>query len=558
MSRTRSTATLALASVLVLSLSACAQSERENGGGAGGGGEGGGTFTFGAAGAPKVLDPFYATDGETFRVSRQMFQGLVGFKPGTAEVAPALATEWKPSADGLTWTFTLAEGVKFHDGTPFDADAVCKNFERMFGQTGPGATAAVSQYWTDNFGGFKDGKDPSLYKSCTVKDPKTVDVALTRVTSKFPALLGLPSFSMQSPTAMDQYKANEVKAQGEGFAFSEYAMKHPTGTGPFKFESYDQANGTITLARNDEFHGEKAKIAKLIFKIIPDESTRRQELQAGSIQGYDYPNPVDWQALEGEGNQVLIRPAFNLLYLGLNPKANPELKDLKVRQAIQYAINRDQIVKTQLPEGAKVATQFMPDTVAGYNSSLQPVPYDPEKAKQLLKEAGAENLTLNFWYPSEVTRPYMPAPQRLYEAMSTDLQKVGIKVKTTTKPWNGGYLDGVDAGQAGAFLLGWTGDYNTPDNFIGTFFGDTTNRFNTGMYPWGKQLSDDLKKADSIVDEGARSKAYEGLNKTIVEQYIPAVPISHSPPALVLGKGVAGVTPSPLTDEKFDQVTLPN
>lgn len=560
MTRTRSLAALAASSILVLSLGACAQSQREGGtsGGSTAGGGDNATFTFGAAGAPKVFDPFYATDGETFRISRQIFQGLVGFKPGTADVEPALATEWTPSADGLTWTFKLKEGVKFHDGTEFNADAVCKNFERMYGQEGAGATAAVSQYWTDNFGGFKDGKAESLYKGCMVKDPTTVDLQITRATSKFPALLGLSSFSMQSPTAMDQYKANDVKAQGEGFIFNDYAMKHPTGTGPMKFESYDQANGTITLVRNDDYYGTKAKLSKLVFRVIPDEATRRQELQAGGIQGYDFPNPVDWQALEGEGNQIMVRPAFNLLYLGLNATTNPELKDLKVRQAIQYAINREQIVKSQLPENATAATQFIPDTVAGYDKNLQVAAYDPEKAKALLKEAGAEGMTLNFWYPSEVTRPYMPAPQRLYDAMRSDLEKVGIKVKPTTKPWNGGYLDQVDAGQAGAFLLGWTGDYNTADNFIGTFFGDTENRFKTSNYPWGKELSAQLKEADGIVDEAARAKKYEEINAKIMQEYLPAIPISHSPPAIVLAKGVSGVTPSPLTDEKFDQVTVSN
>ncbi|EAY6713036.1 ABC transporter substrate-binding protein, partial [Salmonella enterica] len=134
---------------------------------------------------------------------------------------------------------------------------------------------------------------------------------------------------------------------------------------------------------------------KLVFKIIPDESTRRQELEAGSIDGYDLPNPADWKGLKDSGNQLLIRPAFNILYVGLNPAKNPKLKDLKVRQALYYAMNRDQLVKTQLPEGAQVATQFMPETVAGYNKSLQAYPYDPEKAKTLLKEAGAEGMTLN-------------------------------------------------------------------------------------------------------------------------------------------------------------------
>ena len=116
-----------------------------------------GQIIFGAAGAPSMFDPLYATDGETFRVARQMNEGLVRFKPGTADVEPALAESWEQSEDGLTWTFKLREGVKFHDGTPVDAAAVCYNLDRMYNQTGAGATQA--QYWSDNMGGFKDQVD---------------------------------------------------------------------------------------------------------------------------------------------------------------------------------------------------------------------------------------------------------------------------------------------------------------------------------------------------------------------------------------------------------------
>lgn len=537
--------------VAATALTGCAQSQRD------GSGDGsGGTFTFGAAGAPKGFDPFYASDGETFRVSRQMFEGLIAFKPGTADPGPGLATEWTSTPDGLTWTFRLREGVTFHDGTTFNADAVCTNFERMFSQTGVAQQSAVSLYWVENFGGFKDGKQPSLYKGCQARDASTAVLSLTRVTSKFPAILGLPSFSMQSPTAMEKYDANRVTKQGEGFTYSDYVTKHPTGTGPFRFASYDEANKTVTLTRNDSYWDTKPSIATLVFKIIPDESARRQELQAGSIQGYDFPNPVDWQALKDGGNNVMVRPAFNILYLGFNAKVDPNLADLRVRQAIMAAINREQIVKTQLPEGAKAATQFIPETVAGYNPNLHVPPYDKAKAQQLLQQAGKSGMTLEVWYPSEVTRPYMPAPQKIFEAIRTDLEAVGIKVKPVTKPWNGGYIDQVDGGKAASFLLGWTGDYNTADNFIGTFFGTTTNRFATGAYPWGATLATALEEADATPDEGQRTQKNQDINAKIMTEYLPAVPISHSPPAIVVKNDVSGITPSPLTDEKFTEVKI--
>ncbi|HYO19822.1 MAG TPA: ABC transporter substrate-binding protein [Dermatophilaceae bacterium] len=551
----RTLAAVAAGSILTMTVASCAESQREAGS-SGSNGTGGGTFTFGAAGAPKLFDPFYASDGETFRVSRQLMEGLVAFKPGTADPGPGLAKDWTPSADGLSWTFNLQEGVKFHDGTDFNADAVCKNFERWFAQTGAGQSDGVSTYWIENFGGFKDGKKPSLYKSCIAKDAKTADVTLTRVTSKFPAILGLPAFSMQSPTAMTKYNSNAVKVQGEGFQYSEYALKHPTGTGPFVFEAYDAANKTVTLKRNEDYWADKAKPEKVVFKIIPDENARRQELQAGSIQGYDFPKPSDWQSLRDAGNNVMVRPAFNILYLGFNANTNPKLKDLRIRQAIMHAINREQIVKTQLPEGAKAATQFIPDTVMGYNTKLRVPPYDKAKATELLTDAGAAGMTLNVWYPSEVTRPYMPAPQAIFEAIRTDLEAVGIKVNPVTKPWNGGYIEQVDAGKASAFMLGWTGDYNTADNFIGTFFANTTNRFGTKNYPWGADLVTQLNAADGEKNEAKRKTRYEDINAKLVTEYLPGVPISHSPPAMVVAKNVSGITPSPLTDEEFSGVTL--
>ncbi|WNV91652.1 ABC transporter substrate-binding protein [Umezawaea sp. Da 62-37] len=547
--RRRWLAAIGLVSVSALALSACAQSDRETD--STGAGKVGGTFTFGAAGAPKLFDPFYATDGETFRVARQMFNGLTTFKPGTAEPAPELAESWSPSADGLTWTFKLRQNVKFHDGTPFNAEAVCANFDRWYNQKGAGTSDAVSQYYVDNFGGFADGAKPSLYKSCSAKDANTADVVLTSSTSKFPDILGLPSFSMQSPTALKQYDADNVQAQGDSFTFPAYATDHPTGTGPFKFGSYDKANNTIELVRNDDYWGEKAKLDKVVFRIIPDETARKQALKSGDIDGYDFPAAADWEGLKKDGFNVQIRPAFNVMYFGINQAGNPKLQDLKVRQALAYAINREQLVKSQLPEGAKVADEFIPETVGGYAKDVTKYEYNVDKAKSLLAEAGASDLTLKFYWPSEVTRPYMPSPKDIFGAISGDLEKAGIKVEAITKPWNGGYLTDVDQHVPDVFLLGWTGDTGSADNWIGTFFGNPENRFSTGKSPWGATLAADLKKADATPDRDARLKLYEGLNKQIMSEYLPAIPISHSPPALVVKSDVKGITPSPLTDEKF-------
>ncbi|RNI19494.1 ABC transporter substrate-binding protein [Flexivirga caeni] len=548
----KTTATVALLAASALALSSCASSKRNDDKAAGtdaasaAKGNTNATLNFGAAGAPATFDPFYASDGETFRISRQIFQGLVGFKPGTADVAPALATKWEPSPDGKTWTFTLKTGVKFTDGTPFNADAVCKNFKRMDSQNAAGQTA--SEYWLTNMGGYNGAKG-ELYQGCTAKGDSTVVIKISRPTSKFPALLGLPAFSMQSPTAMDKYDANGIKAQGQGFVYPAYANAHPVGTGPMKFEKYDQTNKTVSLVRNDDYAGdEKPTVKRIVFSIIPDETARKQALASGQIDGYDLPNPVDWPSLKKDDN-LEIRPAFNILYLGLNAKVDPNLKDLRVRQALYYAINRDQLVRSLLPSGANVASQFIPSTVAGYNKSLQPYTYDPAKAKSLLAAAGKSNLKITLWYPTEVSRPYMPAPDKIFNAIKSDWAAVGVQVTPKPMPWAGGYVTGTQNGNAAAYLMGWTGDYNTPDNFLGSFFADPKGQMSVGAYDWGSKLADALSADDSIVDEGKRASAYEDLNKQIMEQYLPGLPISSSPPAIVFSKKVTGVVASPLTDE---------
>ncbi|GAB3460101.1 ABC transporter substrate-binding protein [Actinophytocola sediminis] len=552
--RTVRLAALGLSAALVLT--ACAESQRGEDDGESGGGQTGGTMRFATEGAPKLFDPFFATDGATFRTSQQIFEGLVEFKPGTADAEPGLAESWESSEDGKTWTFKLREGVKFHDGTDFNAEAVCFNFERWYNQTGAGQSPAVTGYWQDNFGGFADGKKESLYDSCAAPDATTAEIKVTRSTSKLPDILGLPSWAMQSPEALEKYNADNVVAQGDSFVYPEYATEHPTGTGPFKFSKYDEANGTVELVRNEDYWGEPAKLDKVIFTAIPDETARKQALEAGDVDGYDLPGPADWQGLKDAGHQLLIRPAFNIFYLGIGQKNVPQLRDLRVRQAIAHAIDREGLVKQQLPEGAEVAENFYPDTVSGWTDDVESYDYDPEKSKELLAAAGAQNLAVNFYWPTEVTRPYMPNPRDMFGLLQTNLEAVGIKLTPVSKPWNGGYLEDVDGGKGDLFLLGWNGDYNTPDNFIGNFFSDPANRFGTGNSPWGATLAQELQAADAEPDAEKREELYVELNKKLKSEYLPAIPISHSPPALVVAENVTGLVASPLTDERFDTVSV--
>ncbi|HWN33852.1 MAG TPA: ABC transporter substrate-binding protein, partial [Pseudonocardia sp.] len=344
----RSVLAVLTAGLVLASLVSCAASQREGQGGAQD------TLVFGTAAVPKNFDPIFNDEGESFRPQHQIFETLIGYKPGTADLEPGLATSWTPSDAGKTWTFALRQGVKFQDGTPLDAAAVCFNFDRWFNMKGAPAQSQMI-YYGDIFEGFAhnegDTTGQPLYKDCQASDPNTAVLHLNRFKGAFPAAFGLTSLSISSPAALKQFNADQVTQSGDSFSYSAYANEHPTGTGPLKFGGFDRANNTITLLRNDDYWGDKAKMAKVIFKIIPDENARKQELRAGTIDGYDFPSPADLGSLRGDGFQVLARKPFNILYLGINQKNNPALKDLRVRQALAYGINREALVRNKLPEG---------------------------------------------------------------------------------------------------------------------------------------------------------------------------------------------------------------
>lgn len=505
---------------------------------------------FGASADPVVLDGAYVSDGESMRVIYQIFETLVTTKPGGTEVQPLLAKSWSASADGLQWTFNLQTGVKFHDGTDFNAAAVCVNFERWYNFTGVAQSASVSYYWSTVFGGFSDGATESLYKGCEATDDATAVISLTAPSAAFLSGLAVPAFAIASPDALTKYEADKVGGTEDAPTFDgTFGTEHPIGTGPFKFESWTPGD-KLTIVRNDAYWGAKALLDKVIFKPIADGPARRTALETGEIQGFDGVDPADLAALKDGGFQILMRPAFNVGYVGFN-QAKAPLDNPKIREAIAYALNRDALVKAKYPEGAEVATQFMPPQLFGWSADVPQYTYDPNKAKQLIAESGVTDLTLEFYYPSDVSRPYMPDPTANFEAFKADLEAVGFTIVPKTAPWRSGYLDDVNSGNAQIYLLGWTGDYGDPDNFVGTFF-------RTPQPAWGfenQEIFDALTTARDTADLTERTKLYEAANKLIME-YLPGVPYVHTQPALAFAKGVTGYVPGPVALESFATVSL--
>jgi peptide/nickel transport system substrate-binding protein len=541
------------AALLVLAAGGC-------GGDSGGGGQG--SLVFGAEADPVVLDGALVSDGTSIRVLYQIYQGLTKLKAGTSDVEPSLATDWKTSADGLTWTFNLRKDVKFHDGEPFNAEAVCFNFDRWYNFPAAFQNANVSYYWQYGFGGGfakpaegSPGPKDSLYKSCEAVDDLTVQLNLNRPSSTVLSTLTLPALSIGSPKAIRDFGADEGTVDKEGVLrpSGTYGTEHPTGTGPFKFESWTRGD-KLVLVRNDDYWGDKAKLEQVIFRPISDNAARLQALQTGEIQGYDLVEPQDVDTIKGDSDlQLLDRPPFNVGYVGMN-QSKPPMDKLEVRQAIAHALNREEVVDSFYGGRGEVAKEFQPKEIFGYADDVKTYDYNPQKSKQLLQKAGLKMpVEIEFWYPTDVSRDYMPDPKRNFEAFAADLDKAGFKVKPRSAPWSPDYTDLVDGGKAQVYLIGWIADFADPDNFIGTFFQ------NPGP-DWGfknAEISKLLDDAEAETDEAKRTELYQEANRKIME-FLPGVPYVHAKAALAFQSKISGYAPSPVGagGEAFATVTL--
>ena len=547
----------AMALLAALGLLAAACSAEESGSGAGEteeGGEATETLAFGTSADPVVLDGALVSDGESLRAIDQMFEGLTTLEPGGTEVVPGLAIDWEISEDGLSYTFNLQEGVTFHDGEEFNAEAVCFNFDRWYNFEGSLQNPAASYYWQTVFGGFSDGKTDSLFESCEAEEDLVVTLNLTKPSSSILAALALTNFTFASPSALEEFEADEGKVDAEGI-FSPagtYATEHPTGTGPFQFEEW-QRGDRLVMTRYEDYWGDApGNVRELIFQPIVDPAARLQALQSGEIQGYDLVDPQDYPTIEDDDQlELLNRPAFNVAYVGFNQAVEP-LDDIAVRQAIAHAINREEVVEGFYAGQGEVATQFMPPELFGYSQDVTTYEYDPEEAQRLLEEAGYDlPVQIDFAYPTDVERPYMPDPQANFEAMVADLEDCCFEIQQKSATWSPDYLDNVDNGRYGLYLLGWTGDFGDPDNFIGTFF-------QTPQPAWGfenEEIFSALDEAEAETDEETRIGLYEEANNLIMD-FLPGLPYVHTEPGLAFAANVTGYQPSPVSLEPFSTVTV--
>ena len=521
------------------------------------------TLVFGASADPVILDGPLVSDGESLRPISLIFQGLVGLKPGSTVVVPQLATSWSTSKNGLNWTFNLRQGVKFQDGTPFNAKAVCFNFNRWYDFPGPLQTDAVTYYWNTVFGGFahpaqgSPGPDKSLYKGCKAVGQNQAVIMLTRKSGGFLGALGLSVFGMASPTALVKYKADAGTVTPDGVfqPTGTFGTQHPIGTGPYMFKSW-KIGDKLVLVKNPTYWGNSSspswsqpgKVDQLIFVPIPDNAARLQALETGEIQGYDNVAPQDIATVRGNsGLKIVNRPPFNVAYVGIN-QSKPPMNNILVREAVAYGLDRAGVVNAFYGGRGQQTNQFLPPQLFGYAKTGVPsYPYNPDKAKALLQQAG---LTLpvhvDFWFPTNVSRPYMPDPASNFQAFQASLEKSGFKVTPHSAPWRPDYLGTVQSGGAQLFMLGWTGDWGDPSNFLNVHFGSQTDQFGFNNPALFKLLA----TADAQTDLDKRTALYQQASVAVMK-FLPVVPYVHSTPALAFKKNVNGFIASPVGLDPF-------
>ncbi|WP_434612984.1 ABC transporter substrate-binding protein [Arthrobacter sp. A5] len=506
------------------------------------------TFNFGTGADPMGLDPALELDSESFRVTRQVLEGLVTVDATTGAPAPSLATSWQELQDGLAYSFKLRQNVTFQDGTALDAAAVCTNFNRWFtlpaALRGGGNSTAFKQI----FNAFSDDAKNSVFKSCTAAGPSDVTIELNSRLSGFVQAMTLPSFAISSPAALTSMTADTLTASVSGHPVSAYGQ-HPVGTGPFRFTSWQ--NGKVTLSANQNYWGTKGEIGVLNFITYDQPQIRLQALEDGTIDGYDPVTPGDFDALVKNGEQILQRDPFSVMYLGIN-QAMPVMADVKVRQAIATAIDKQSLIKAFFIDGSQATSQFIPPKLSGFNNAVTGYGYDQDKARKLLAESSYKGEPITFYYPTNVTRTYLPTPEKVYAEIARQLTAVGFNIKPVPVPWSDDYLGKVTGpGDHALDLMGWNGGYADPDNFVGPLFGTPNGEFGSH----DPQLISKIDRARMLPNGPDRNDAYQSVNTQIV-QTVPAVPIAFPISAVALSNKVATYPVSPVLNEVFNQIKL--
>lgn len=466
---------LALLIVAIMTLTAC--------GGDGGSAAGGRTDLIVAHGADATtMDPQDSNDQPSGRVFRHIFEHLVDFD-ADMNVVPKLATEWEIDDAGLVWTFKLKEGVKFHNGEEFTSEDAKFTLDRYI------ETSRLANML-------------ELVTSVDIVDDYTIELTTSE---PFAALL--PHLAHNSAPMMNK-KAVEESGDNVGL--------EPVGTGPYTLDEWVSGDN-IVLKRYEDYHGDKPAMETIKFIVIPEANNRTIALETGEVDVIYQVDPEDHARIDEDDDLVFFEaPAFSIQYMGINTGKEP-FDDVRVRQAINHAINKEQIIEVILRGAGTPATQVLNSSLLGHNPDIEGYEYNPEKAKELLAEAGyPDGFDAELWTNDNQVRV------RMTELIQSDLKEVGINVELSTIEW-GAYLDRTaQPGEADLYMLGWSISTADPDQGIGGLY--HTKNFGQG----GNRSFYSNPEVDRLLDEAAketddveqRGKLYQEAQKILVDDAV--------------------------------------
>jgi peptide/nickel transport system substrate-binding protein len=453
------------------------------------------------------LSPIMTNDSVSQNVINQIYETLFTRDPDTMKIKPLLATGYD-NPDKLTWVIHLRKGVKFTDGTPFNAEAVKYDFDKL----------------RDPKTGAPRGSLLAAIDTITVKDDNTVVLKTKQPYGPMLADLSHGNAAIVSPTAD---KKQDL-------------MKQPVGTGPFMLKEWVPGDH-VTLVKNPNYWQGPAKLDKVTFKVVPDENTAISMLQTGQVDFIDGVPAEQWDRVKSLNTVATIKKAGTpVSYLGFNVRKAP-MNNLAFRQAVSYAIDRDAYVKQLNGLGTK-SNSIIGPKVSGYDPSVEQegYNYDPAKAKQLIKANGWTGKTINMLVAN--TSSYM----QMAQIVQDQLKKVGLNVKMTTMEW-GTFLDVSRKGNFDLTFLGWTNSTGDGSELLyPNLASDNIGTSNVTGYN-NKQFDQLVNESRFNVDQNVRNQKLKAANEVAVKD-APWLVMDHGVVTMAYNKNIVGLNPRPTGD----------
>ena len=478
-----------------------------------------------------------------YEVPFNIFDRLVDVEvdaDGNSKIVPSLAENWDISDDGLEYTFHLRQGVKFHNGNDFTAEDVAYTFHRMLTVEGGVNTEFIDQ--------IKGANELLAGETDTLEGVEVVDDYTIKVTLKEPFAGFLASIS--SP-GVSIYDSEATEAAGDQFGMDPAVT---VGTGPFEFSSWS-FNNQLVLTRNEDYWKGASKLPGVVIKIIPDTETQSMMFENGELDILDLDYAADSvdRFTETYPDQIVQGPRVGIVYFTMNFNKEP-FQDVRVRKAVQMSIDRQAILDALYGGRGQVEQGIFPHGLIGFNPDQEEIKYDPEAAKALLAEAGyADGFDMEIAADSSASDTMTMA----LEIVSDQLAEVGIRAEIKNYD-ESTWLETRKSGELGSFMSTWSADYNDPDNFIYTFFGnEEKTRIRSINYP-DTEVMERVAKARTIVNEDERLAEYKALEEKLIHEDAAWVPMFSRLHLFAVSKRVQGFAPlwSGLSDQLFYNISL--